>query len=256
MRRTFLILMGLPLLLGLSLRPASAVTAAGLQKLLAQGAPITIIDVRTPLAYAADHIPGAINIPADVCPLKNLPPLGQVIVCGEGLVKDEDSAAAAALAAKPGIQVQLLAGGYAAWKSAQGTTTRGAGLKRETFNYISYAQLKNSKKAMMLYDLRHSPAKGVKALTDLNKEFPGMKQVRSHAEALQNVSNNSSVVVLIDEGNGDAEKEARLLKLGGNHNYVILSGGELILARQGQAGLQRSASAAPVLTQIAPGAKK
>ena len=93
-------------------------------------------------------------------------------------------------------------------------------------------------------------------MTDLNQEFPGLKQVRSHAQAVQGVSGTPSLVVLIDDGNGDAEQEARLLKLGGTHNYVILAGGELILARHGQSGLQRSASAAPVLTQIAPGARK
>lgn len=256
MQRAFLIIIGLPLLLGVSLCSASALGVAELQKMLGQGASITVIDVRSPSAYAAEHIPGAINIPADVCPLKKVPPLGQVVVYGDGLVKDDDAPAAAALAAKPGVQVQILAGGYAAWKSAQGLTTRGSGLKREGFNYITYAQLKTSRKSMVLFDLRHSPAKGAKALTDLNKEFPGFKQVQSHAEAVQGVANTSALVVLIDDGNGDAEREARLLKLGGTHNYVILAGGELILSRQGQPGLQRSASAAPVVTPMPPGMKK
>jgi rhodanese-related sulfurtransferase len=256
MRRAIFIIISWPLLLGFGLSPASALNVAGLQKLQAQGASITVIDVRSPSAFAAEHIPGAINLPAPVVSLKQLPPLGRVVVYGDGLIKDDDTTAAASLAAKPGIQVEILTGGYAAWKSAQGLTTRGSGLKRESFNYITYAQLKASKKNLVLFDLRHPRATGAPALTDLSTEFPALKQVQSHVEALQGVSVTPSLVVLIDDGNGDSEKEARLLKMSGTHNYVILAGGEMILSRHGQAGLQRSASANPVMTTLAPGGKK
>jgi rhodanese-related sulfurtransferase len=256
MRRRLLIIASLPLLLGLSRVPAWALSVAALQKLQAQGAPITLIDVRSPSAYAEEHIPGAINIPAPVCALKQLPPLGRVIVCGDGLVKDDDATAASALAAKPGLQVEVLDGGFAAWKSAQAVTTRGAGLKQEKFNYITYDQMKASKKSLVLYDLRHPSSAGAPAVTDLGKEFPKLKRVQSRVEATQAGSGAPSLIVLIDDGNGDAEREARLLKLGGNHNYVILAGGEMILSRHGQAGLQRTASANPVMTKLAPGGTK
>jgi len=256
MRRAFFLIIGLMLLPGVSLLPALALNVAGLQQLLAGGAPLTVIDVRSPSAFAAEHIPGAINIPAPACPLKKLPPLGRVVVCGDGLANDDDAAAAAALAAKPGLQVEILAGGYAAWKGAQGLTTRGSGLKRESFNYITYAQLKASKRNLVLVDLRHPPVAGAPPLTDLGTEFPGRKQVRSRAEAAQGISTSPALLVLIDDGNGVAEEEARLLKLGGTHNYVILAGGELTLSRHGQAGLERRAAANPDMAKTAPGGTK
>ena len=51
-----------------------------------------------------------------------------------------------------------------------------------------------------------------------------------------------------------SELEARRLKLGGTHNYVILAGGEMIVARHGQAGLEH-AVAANVVTHIPPAHK-
>ncbi len=66
--------------LAVGLLSASARPVAGLQKRLAGTDKITVIDIRSPLAYRQAHIPGAINIPAAVCPLKKLPPLGQVVL--------------------------------------------------------------------------------------------------------------------------------------------------------------------------------
>ena len=52
---------------------------------------MTIVDVRLPAVFAAGHIPGAINIPASVCPYKNLPLPGKVIVYDDG-VRSGDAA--------------------------------------------------------------------------------------------------------------------------------------------------------------------
>jgi rhodanese-related sulfurtransferase len=222
-----------------ALLPASAASVAGLREQLAAGGRITVVDIRSPIAFKQEHIPGAINIPASLCPLKNLPPLGQVVVCGDGLGTDETEAAAA-LAQKPGLKVDVLEGGFAAWKSSRAFTTRGPGLKAETFNFITYARLKGAKPdGVVLLDLRKPPAAGARPLTDLSAEFPQMRRAQSRDEAARGASGGPSLMVLIDSGDGTAEEEARKLKAGGSHNYVILAGGELILARKGQAGLQR-----------------
>jgi len=250
MRRTLFIFIGLPVMLGWLTAPA--LNVSDLQKEMAGGLKVTVIDIRSPAAFAQEHIPGAINIPASLCPLKQLPPLGNVVVCGDGLGREDVAAAAAALSAKPGLKVETLDGGFAGWKNSQALTTRGAGFKPESFNYISYAQLKTVKPAgVVLYDLRKTasaPAQvsaavavaSTNVLTDLNAEFPGLIRARSRAAAVQSAAGASSLLVLIDNGDGTAEEEARRLKLGGNHNYVILAGGELVLARHGQAGLQRN----------------
>lgn len=235
-------------MLGLGWFTAPALTVADLQKQMAGGTPVTVVDIRSPAAFAQEHIPGAINVPALLCPLKQLPPLGKVVVCGDGLGREDVAAAAAALSAKPGLQVEILDGGFAGWQNAQALTTRGAGFHRESFNYISYDQLKSVKPAgVVLYDLRQpAPASSAK-LTDLNVEFPSLKRATSRTDAVksaavQPAAGASSLMVLIDNGDGTAELEARRLKLGGNHNYVILAGGELVLARHGQAGLQHNAA--------------
>jgi rhodanese-related sulfurtransferase len=243
MRNAIRYLMGIPAFLAAGLLPASGLTVAGLQEQLTAGAKITVVDIRSPRVFSQDHIPGAINIPASLCPYKNLPPLGDVVIYGEGLGGDDIVAAAAALAAKPGLKVNVLDGGYAAWKSSAGLTTRGPGLKRESLNYISYAHLKGLKPgSAVLLDLRKGPARDAQSLTDLNVEFPGMRRTVSRAEAAQAVAGAAPVIVLIDDGDGTAEAEARKLKAGGTHGYVILAGGEPILARHGQAGLQRNAA--------------
>jgi rhodanese-related sulfurtransferase len=241
MRRTLFILIGIAALPALAPLPVCGLTVAGLREELAGGGKITVVDIRSPLAFAREHIPGAINIPAALCGRKNLPPLGPVVVCGDGLGGDE-AGAAAALAKKPGLKVEVLDGGFAAWKSAQGLTTRGPGLKRETFNYVSYARLKAAKAdGIVLLDLRKPAFSAPQPLTDLQAEFPGMRLARSRAEALGSAGGAPPLVVLIDSGDGTAEAEARRLKAGGTHRYLILAGGELILARHGQAGLQRKA---------------
>ena len=169
----------------------SSITVADLQRQLAGGVKSTVIDVRSPALYSQAHIPGAINIPASLCPLKNLPPLGHVVVYGDGLGREAASMvddAAAALGRKPGITADVLQGGFATWESAQAPTTRAAGMKSETFNYITYAELRAANAGeVVLVDLRNpsptahpSLAGGANApgqpLTDLRQEFPGMQR--------------------------------------------------------------------------------
>lgn len=231
-------------------------TVAHLQQQLAGGAKIVLVDVRTPASFAEGHLPGAINIPASLCPQKRLAPLGQIVVYADGLgreSRDSVQAAAAALAQKPGISVDILEGGIAAWEAAHGLTTRGQGVRREKLNYITYAQLKaNQPSDVSLVDLRKpdahpaasSPATlaaDPEPLTDLSREFPGMALAKSAADkALSPGGGAPRLIVLIDSADGSAEAAARLLKGVGARRYAILAGGELSLARKGQSGLQRS----------------
>ncbi len=253
MRRTFLFSAGCLALAAAASLPSGAMTVAALQGQQEAGARLTVIDTRSPRDFAQEHIPGAINIPATICPSKALPALGDVVVYGDDLIGDPAEAAAASLAAKPGLKVDLLEGGFAAWKSAAGLTTRGSGMQREQLNYISYARLKSAKRDnVVLFDLRKTPAAKGQPLTDLAAEFPGARQARSRAAAMSGSGGSSAVVVLIDSGDGAAEAEARKLKAAGAHNYMILAGGELILARKGQAGLDRASSVSAVTASKAP----
>ena len=237
--------------------PAGAMTVAQLQTEMAKGAKLTVIDIRMPALYAESHIPGAINIPASLCPKKSLPPLGKVVVYDAGLVGTTTAEAIAALKSKPGITVESLDGGFAAWQSAHATSTITPGLKPESLNYVSYADLKAATASqVVLVDLRKQPAavamaasaNGASAqpLTDLSVEFPGLRVAnglpRSGLAKSSKTSSASQLLVLIDSGDGSAEAMARRLKAGGNQQYAILAGGELTLSRHGQPGLQRAGS--------------
>jgi rhodanese-related sulfurtransferase len=238
---------------------AGGITVSEFQKELAAGSKLTVIDVRTTSQYSRGHIPGAINVPASLCAQKNLPPLGRVLVCDAGLGRDAADQAAAALAAKPGITVEILEGGFAAWECAHAATTRAPGMKPEALNYITYEQLKAAKAGdLVLVDLRHpaSPkqdptaanaaAQAPEPLTDLSREFPGLPLTQSPFAAQPNLkaagagSATPPLLVLIDNGDGKAQELARTLKANSVKRYAILAGGELILSRHGQRGLQRS----------------
>jgi rhodanese-related sulfurtransferase len=223
---------------------ASAMTVAALQQEIAAGAKITVIDLRDTLEFAQGHIPGAISVPASLCPQKHLPPLGKVVVYDDGLGRRGAVSlqnAVAALAAKPGITVDTLQGGFAAWESAEGLTTRGRGLKPETFNYLTYAELRSAASDVVLLDLRKlTPAvlKVSPGLSDLAQEFPGKRVLSTTADA----ADGSSLLVLIDSGDGAAETAARALKAKGVRRYAILVGGELAIERKGKRGLERGSA--------------
>lgn len=236
---------------------ATAISPEELQREFAEGKPPTIIDVRATGMYTQGHVPNAINIPASLCAQKTLPRLGRVIVYGDGFGNAEKEAVEA-LNAKPGIQAELLEGGYSAWEAAQGATTADRGLNPEKLQYVTYQQLQETTSEVLLVDLRKEPEpKGISAaavgasskpssLTDLSKAFPGKPITKSpHRPPPQlgakSVNRSSGpIMVLIDNGDGTAQETARVLRAQGNTRIVILAGGETTVARQGERGLQRT----------------
>jgi rhodanese-related sulfurtransferase len=228
---------------------AFAISPVQVQQLLNSGEKITFVDVRLNVLFQKGHIPGAINIPAQLVPEKPLPPLGRVVVYDDGLGADDAVAAAAALNQKPGITAESLDGGYAAWEMAQSSTTQSGGLKPEEMPVITYAQLKQKQSAdVVLVDLRQSaPAVttasaaklsaakvAAQPLTDLQAEFPKARIDRSpfavsspRTKALAaSASTPPPLLVLIDNGDGSAQKMARALKANGIKRFAILAGGE------------------------------
>ncbi len=269
--KSFSFACGLGLLLSLlavaTNQEACAISASELQAALSKGEKVTAIDIRTPELFRRSHIPGAINIPASLCAQKRLPPLGRVVVYGGGLGLDSPKAAAAALAAKPGLNVSLLDGGFAAWESLHAPTTRAQNMEPEAQQYIAYADLRTlDANEYVLIDLRKSPnavqeaAAGTgqtvqEPLTDLAAEFPKAR-ISSSAfnlpSAVKAAQGAPPLLILIDSGDGTAQATARMLTAAGSKRYVILAGGESILARKGQAGLQRSSPGIRIVNQTPP----
>ncbi len=232
---------------------AMAVAPADLQQRLAAGENITLIDVRSNPFFQRGHIPGAINVSADIIAQKPLPKIGQVVVYDGGLGETNAARALLALQAKPGITAELLEGGLAAWESAKGATTSEPGMVSGDLPRITYDNLKAvaGEADTVIVDLRSS--KGIsKAVngprpTDLTAEFPGARVAKSAfgivpQKTASGKPGPAPLLVLIDNGDGSADEIGRALKANGNKRFVILAGGEEMLARKGKAGLQRSGS--------------
>ncbi len=245
-------------LLGLLAAPAMAMTAAELAALLDEKAPVALIDVRDASLFQRGHIPNAINVPVRVMELKKLPPLGRVVVYGRGLGQEDMQAALYFLNQKPGIDAELLEGGYAAWEMNRGTTTESAGLHEgDSVNVISYQGLQELHAAdgdVVLVDLRTPPPlsrQGVDAENQpvsLAEKFPGKAVVKSpfdvagvpgSGKLARQSDKPLPLMVLIDDGDGKAQEMARVLRANGLQRVVVLAGGERILERDGAAGLQR-----------------
>lgn len=240
--------------------PVAALTPIEVQKQLAEGKALTIVDVRSREAFQVGHIPNAINIPASLVAQKQLPPLGAVVVYDGGTGVDTAAAAVNALNAKSGIIAVPLEGGLAAWESVQVTaTTRAPGLAPDELPVITYDHLKNSEtNDVVLVDLRRRPvakrnltgkSSVPQTLSDLPTEFPHAQvtesafapPVKKRAKGNGDTS-NPPLLVLIDNGDGSAQEVARQLKANGVKRFAILAGGEEMIARKGQAGLNRQGS--------------
>ncbi|MHB8519119.1 MAG: rhodanese-like domain-containing protein [Limisphaerales bacterium] len=248
---------------------ALAISFAEVQRRLDAGETITFVDVRANAFFQKGHIPGAINIPGGLVSQKNLPPLGRVVVYDDGLGHNAAEVAVSALNQKLGITAEVLDGGFATWEMAQAATTRGGGMKPEELPLITYAQLKEAPSGdVVLVDLRQvgpdsagksALAASQPALTDLRAEFPNVRVTRSAfaVPAAKKTSSPASsasppLLVLIDSGNGAAQATARALKANGVKRFVILVGGEEILARKGQPGLQRAGSTVTLQRSLLP----
>lgn len=237
---------------------ASAITPAEAEKALSQGEQITFVDIRPAVAFKDGHIPNAINIPATLVSQKELPPLGTVVVYDDGLGADLATAAVLALNKKPGITADVLQGGYAAWTSGRSATTQTAGASPESISYITYDKLiQTPADHVVLVDLRGAGSGTTQKLvadpqSDLTAEFPGARVTKSPFEipASKQIRASSSaeppLLVLIDNGDGSAQKMARTLKANGVKRYVILAGGDEMIKRKGQSGLDRIGSTVSV----------
>ena len=270
------------LAIGFSAVPTTgfAITAQQLREMLDRGDKVMIIDIRSKWAYAESHIHGAINIPARIIGMKRLPPLGTVIVCGDGIRTGLTLKAVQALNAKTGIRADMLEGGFGAWDALDLANTRKSGFGRERLHYLSYQELEKAAAEnpdIVLIDLRcasdedDTAVTGMRSggalrgasrdiaakLTDLSEKFPGLDCIKldrklGRAGKAEDVSiagllggrgaHHRKLYVLIDDGDGVAQKIAHRLKAAGIRRVVILAGGEQILRREGRPGLKTKKS--------------
>ena len=263
MKNKSLILITFVTLLLLTQSSGWAVTPQQLKEMLSGAEKVTVVDVRSTGMYRQGHIQGAINIPVAVIDQKRLPPIGKVVVCGDGVREDLSRQAVEALNRKRGIEAEMLQGGFAAWEALNHPSTRTGGLGRKRSRYISYPDFMKAAAGnaeIVLVDLRsRQPAAGAsqgpkapeaaQRLTDLNRKFSGHAVIQPdrRKRAGKNRWDVSSVIrksdrgsrhryhyVIIDDGDGEGEKVARRLFAAGVKRVSILTGGERILRREGR----------------------
>lgn len=250
-------------------RTLSAATPAELDQWMKSGGRVTIVDLRSSSHYQRGHIPGAINIPAHVVPAKKLPPLGRVVVYGDGL-GDRTDEAVKALNAKPGIQAEALEGGFAAWETWRGVTavanTSGSG---SVISTITWQDLADSKgEGVLLVDNRapEAPAAKSAAGTAAKNSKPKANLTGLFAEVAPKASVTTNpfrhlaemkgkrasfagaprLLVIVDNDPARAEETAKRVLMAGYRRVAILAGGEEILLRKGKSGLARQGGAASV----------
>ncbi|MDF1554170.1 MAG: rhodanese-like domain-containing protein [Deferrisomatales bacterium] len=242
---------GLLLVAGVCAGPgaAHALTAAELRGLLERREAVTVLDVRSAGAYAQGHLPGALSLPVEIVAQRRLPPLGRVVVVGDGVRGDEERRAVLDLNAKPGIRAELLEGGFPAWEGDGGASTRSGGLEVEQLRFLSYQELQAiaaGARDLVLVDLRS----GESPRTELASRFPEAIQWRPElagsgspegmdlAPLLAISRPAKKLLVLLDNGAGDdtAEAVARRLKAAGVGRVAMLAGGEASLSRAGRTG--------------------
>jgi rhodanese-related sulfurtransferase len=251
----------------------AAVTPAELRDRLARGDRVTLIDLRPRDAYEAGTLPNAVRMTAREATQKPL--TGEVIFFDDGTGPNLARRAAAQLAeANSNVSADTLAGGYAAWCDAGGQTSEAKGLRPALTRYVSYQEVTGDMTEdaadIVLVDLRPAPprapaaalaagegteASATPAATaqprlDLASELPGYSITRTipgtrpqRGTLAIPVANEAQTVpplyVLIDAGDGTAERTAQTLRAAGISRVAILAGGETIIRRKGEPGLLR-----------------
>ena len=252
----------------------AAVTPAELRDRLARSDRITLIDLRSRDAYEAGTLPNAVRMTAREATQKPL--TGEVIFFDDGTGPNLARRAAAQLAeANSNVSADILAGGYAAWCDAGGQTSEAKGLRPALTRYVSYQEVTGDMTEdaadIVLVDLRPAPprapaaalaagegteASATPAATaqprlDLASELPGYSITRTIpgtrpqrgtlavAATPSEAQTVPPLYVLIDAGDGTAERTAQALRAAGISRVAILAGGETIIRRKGEPGLLR-----------------
>lgn len=98
---------------------AGAMSSSQLRTMLDDGR-VVVIDIRSKADFRRGHIQGSLRIPAIGLQRRSVPPFGRVVVVWDGLDEESATRAQAILDGKPGINAELLVGGYPAWTKAGG----------------------------------------------------------------------------------------------------------------------------------------
>lgn len=247
--------------LGAQSRAAEPVSAAALRaKLTEPDHGWLLIDIRGAEAFQRGTIPGAIHIPEAFLPRRALPALTAAVLIDDGLGTTNARSAAGDLARRVAFPVYFLQGGFSTWLEAGGNSTGLPGLQPESLPRLTYRQLLDADLSeAVLFDVRDhgdvllpmsddepiaqfAAARGLPLLRGNPVALMPRPQARGTGELQPASAQESPLIILIDDNNGEAEATARRLRANGFHRFVILTGGTEILRHEGRSGQVRRAS--------------
>lgn len=243
---------------------------------LAAGERLLLVDLRSQGLYAEGHIPGAINVPLPFLGHKQFPAAHTVVLYGDGLgMIDEAKGVEALRASQPGLQVEVLEGGYVVWNAETRLTTAAPGVRTERLPFITYQQVLDApKRDMVILDLRpvttpasaaagaRTPARAAAANEpDLVGAFArklGVPVVTSAGTAARTAASTavtpgtpsraaaapatadaSKLLVLVADSEAAASETARELRARGQYRFTVLAGGTESIRHEGRIGTGR-----------------
>lgn len=244
-------------------------TPQEVQAALVAGENIALIDLRPQNAYDQGTLPDALRMSVREALEKKF--TGKVIFFDNGLSVNHARRAADTFT-KAGKAAAELAGGYAAWRAIGLATSERGGISPRLEHYVSYQDLTGAlledADDIVLIDVRTkappvsaalattaagddppSAATHAPAPLDLAAEFPAYRVTRKPAAinasgqlllaAAPEPDPVQPLHIVIDSGDGQAEKQAAQLRSAGYTRVAVLAGGEVIIRRKGEAGLLR-----------------
>lgn len=182
-----------------------------------------LVDVRSGSAYSQKHIEGALNIPAFIVAKKGLPKGGAIVLYDNGIGTTEARSAAEKLESSGYGRVYILDGGLARWEAAglPMTAPRGV-LDGKLVEPVSAGELVQAQRdgmVLVVIDLR--AVASFKAGT-----IPGARNVApSELETVATGWRKDDLVVLVDGGDGESERQAEVLRRTGFKLVRFLYGG-------------------------------
>jgi rhodanese-related sulfurtransferase len=266
-------------------------TPQQLQAALDGGEKVTLIDLRPPQSYAKGTLPDALHMGIREAQEKNLS--GLVVFFDDGLSVNRARRAADTFV-KAGKSAAELVGGYAAWQAAGLPTSERKGFSVHFERQVTYQDLTGpmveDASDIVLVDVRDvepvpsrapmamaaqptaevsvsAATNAPEATLDLAAEFPAYrvtrqpatvqakKSLRSAAAATPASGTVQPLYILIDSGDGKADKKAAELRAAGCTRVSVLAGGEPIIRRKGEPGLMRRGPGNGLVTDKGPDSK-
>ena len=246
-------------------------TPRQLQAVMAAGEKVTLVDLRPQEVYAKGSLPAALRMSVREALEKAL--VGKVVFFDDGLSVNRARRAVDTFA-KAGKSAAELAGGFAAWRTAGFPTSERRGFSERLERYVTYQELTGAMledaEDVVLVDVREAapspgraalavqasgegevPANTAGAPLDLAAELPAYRiisqptgsgerrGVLGATAAAPSPDAVQPLYILIDAGDGKADKKAAELRAAGCARVAVLAGGETVIRRKGEPGLVR-----------------